>query len=162
MWKGFNDSEPRIPYDESIAPILYIGEADEDEYIYWLPKNKDVITDFSVIEKEYNIVLNQDIKDYFNSYWFLDLKGFFRGTNVILEPVIPGKELDNFMQQLKGYYAIYNELRYIPLGVEVNNNNLIVVDNMNGKVYFHDMEVEKKQYVAENLGDFINGISFGK
>lgn len=66
------------------------------------------------------------------------------------------------MQQLKGYYAIYNELRYIPLGVEVNNNNLIVVDNMNGKVYFHDMEVEKKQYVAENLGDFINGISFGK
>lgn len=84
MWKGFNDSEPRIPYDESIAPILYIGEADEDEYIYWLPKNKDVITDFSVIEKEYNIVLNQDIKDYFNSYWFLDLKGFLEELMLFL------------------------------------------------------------------------------
>lgn len=162
MWKGFNDSEPRIPYDDSIEPILYIGEVDEDEYIYWLPKCKDVITDFSVIEKEYNIVLNQDIKEYFNSYWFLDLKGFFRGTNVILEPVIPGKELDNFMQQLKGYYIMYNELSYIPLGIEVNNNNLIVIDNTSGKVYFHDLELNKKQYVAENLGDFIKGISFGR
>lgn len=28
MWKRFNDSEPRIPYDDSIKPILYIGEGE--------------------------------------------------------------------------------------------------------------------------------------
>ncbi len=162
MWKQFNDSEPRVPYDDSIEPILYIGEVDEDEYVNWLPKSKEVITDFSEIEKEYDIVLNQDIREYFNSYWFLDLKGFFKGTNVVLEPVIPGKELDNFIQQLKGYYMMYKELSYIPLGVEVNNNNLIVVDNVSGTVYFHDLETNIKQYVADNLGDFINGISFGR
>ncbi|MBR3607231.1 MAG: SecY-interacting protein Syd [Lachnospiraceae bacterium] len=162
MWKEFNDSEPCIPYDDSIEPILYIGTLDVDEYVQWLPKNKDVMTDFSMIEKEYNIVLNQDIKEYFNSYWFLNLQGFFKGINVFLEPVIPGKELDNFIQQLEGYYIIYKELNDIPIGFEVNNNNLIVINNITGKVYLNDLERNEKKYIARSLGDFIKSISFKK
>ena len=160
MWKSFSGSAPRIAFDEEIQPMLYIGDMDENEYICWLPKSKDVVTDFSLIEDDYKIVINQDIKEYFNSYWFLDLKGFYNGANVILEPVIPGKELDNFEQQLQGYYMIYNEISYIPIGFEANDNNLIVVDNTNGKVYFDDLERKEKVYVAGSLKEFISKISF--
>lgn len=160
MWKSFSGSAPRIAFDEDIQPMLYVSEMDENEYICWLPNSKDVVTDFSLIENDYNIVINQDIKDYFNSYWFLELKGFYNGTNVILEPVIPGKELNNFIQQLQGYYMIYNELSYIPIGFEANNNNLIVVNNADGRVYFDDLERKEKVYVAESLKEFISKISF--
>jgi len=162
MWKSFSGSEPRIAFDEDIQPILYVGDMDEDEYICWLPKNKDVITDFSSIENDYKIVVNQDIKEYFNSYWFLDLKGFYNGTNVILEPVIPGKELEGFIQQLQGYYMVYNEISCMPIGFEANNNNLIVVDNSDGNVYYDDLERKEKVYVAESLKEFISKISFNR
>ena len=81
---------------------------------------------------------------------------------MILEPVIPGKELEGFIQQLQGYYMVYNEISCMPIGFEANNNNLIVVDNSDGKVYFDDLERKEKVYVAENLKEFISKISFNR
>lgn len=160
MWKAYYGTFPSTSYDEDIDPRLYVGEVDEDEYIFWQPLVKDCKTEFLAVETQYNIIVNEDIKEYFNCYWFLELKGFFEGDSIVLEPVIPGVELENFCTQLEGYNMTHNGLDFIPIGVNINNNDLIIVENSTRKVYFEDLDSGQKKYVAENLEEFIENIHF--
>ncbi|MDE7321835.1 MAG: SecY-interacting protein Syd [Lachnospiraceae bacterium] len=160
MWMKYKGTYPQVPYDSDIDSRLYIGTMDEEEYISWKPKVKDVITDFSKIEKEYNFKLNEEIKKYFNSFWFLELKGFIGEYCVVLEPVIPEMETDGFEAQLKGYFSSYRTLEYIPIGIETNTNSVIVIENKSGKVYFHDLDCDKKEIIADSFIEFVSRISF--
>lgn len=57
--------------------IIYEGEVDEEEYISWKPIEMNVSQDYKRLEDEFEVNLNKSIIDYFNSYWFADLDGFF-------------------------------------------------------------------------------------
>ena len=160
MWMKYRGTYPQISYDSEIDSRLYIGTKDEEEYMFWKPMVKNENTDFSKIEKEYGFNLNEEIKKYFNSYWFLELKGFIGEYSVVLEPVIPGMETDGFEAQLKGYFSSYQTLEYIPIGIETNTNSVIVIENETGKVYFHDLDCEKREIIADSYGDYISQISF--
>ncbi len=48
---------------------------------------KNIIHDFSDIEKDLEIQLHNSIKEYYNSYWFLDLGGNYLGYDFELNPV---------------------------------------------------------------------------
>lgn len=159
-WKKYKGTYPQVPYDGDIDSKLYVGTMDEEEYISWKPMIKDEITDFSEMEKTYNFKLNEEIKKYFNSYWFLELKGFVGEYSVILEPVIPRREMDSFETQLKGYFSTYRTSEYIPIGIEANTNSVIVLENETGKVYFHDLDCDKKELIADSFREFVSRISF--
>lgn len=93
----------------------------------------------------------------------LRLESFlYKGNSIMLEPVVPSCELDNLLEQMEGYYMIHENLECIPLGVVFDNNNLICVNNLTGKVYFEDIDLHKSVLVADNLKSFISAISFKK
>lgn len=65
------------------------------------------------------IQLYNSIKEYYNSYWFLDLGGNYLGYDFELNPVIPGIELHDFYVSLQGYRGAHdNQLNNIPIGME--------------------------------------------
>ncbi len=65
------------------------------------------------------IQLHNSIKEYYNSYWFLDLGGNYLGYDFELNPVIPGIELHDFYVPLQGYQGAHdNQLNNIPFGME--------------------------------------------
>ncbi|CAI8760470.1 MULTISPECIES: SecY-interacting protein Syd [Bacillus] len=155
-WKDFNDSLPKSPWIEEADSFIYEGEPDAEEYVFWKPIEKDVLHDFSVIEKKLAIQLHHSIKEYYNSYCFFDLAGSYLEYNLELNPVIPGIELRDFYITLQGYKkSHHNELKNIPIGMECNGL-LVVVDNENGQVKIEDYEKGSLEVISNSLAELIS------
>lgn len=158
-WQQFNNSYPKVPWNDAVTPIIYEGEVDIEEYICWKPVEKEVIHDFRDIEQVLGVTLHKAIKDYFNSYWFAELAGFYKIYNIILEPVLPGIELNNFVAQLMGYKEVHEEkLDNIPIGVEGKNSFLVVIDNKTGIVKLEDFETGRYEVIADSIEQLISDI----
>lgn len=122
----------------------------------WKAVEKDEIYDFKQIQDDFNFILNNDIKGYFNSYWFLELAGKYKNYSIILEPVIPGVGLRDFSFKLEEYFKSHNnQLNYIPIGFEANGL-LIVMNNEIGKVYIEDHEKESYEEIANSIEELIS------
>ncbi|PFD67357.1 SecY interacting protein Syd, partial [Bacillus cereus] len=99
------------------------------------------------------------IKEYYNSYWFLDLGGNYLGYDFELNPVIPGIELHDFYVSLQGYRGAHdNQLNNIPIGMEFNGL-LVVVDNENGQVKLEDYESRSFEVICDSLAELILNLS---
>ncbi|BFH16751.1 SecY-interacting protein Syd [Paenibacillus melissococcoides] len=96
-WNNTFGTLPKTPFDEEANPSLYQGEPDEDEYVSWKPIEKEMQEDFEAIEANIDLHLHSSIKEYFNSFWFLNLQGFYNSKLIILEPVQPGMDINNFL-----------------------------------------------------------------
>nr|WP_275893662.1 SecY-interacting protein Syd [Bacillus cereus] len=119
--------------------------------------------DFLDIEEGLGIIFHESIKEYFNSYWFAELAGFYKSYNIILEPVLPGIELNNFVFQLIGYKEAHEDkLDNIPLGVEGETGFLIVIDNNTGVVKLEDFEIGTYEIIADSIEQLILDIQLKK
>lgn len=100
VWNKDYSPLPLVPWDEDIDPTFYVGEPNESNWVQWKPKEKNIIHDFDYLEKKHGIKIHSTIKDYFNSYWFLELGWSIDGRSISLIPVAPGKELSVFEELL--------------------------------------------------------------
>lgn len=154
-WEQYKNSFPKISWDEDVPSFMYIGEIDNEGYIQWKAAPKAEIYDFSEVKEQYNVEIHPDIKEYFNSYWFLELTGSYKDYSIILEPVIPGIGLKDFYHNLGEYYSSHeNQLKYIPIGFE-SDGLLVLVNNKTGEVLIEDHERGSYEKIAENLGELI-------
>ena len=81
--------------------IIYEGKVDEDGYISWKSVEMTVSQDFTSLEDEFDIKFHKTIVDYFNSYWFADLGGFYKEYYLTLEPVLPNTEISSFRESFE-------------------------------------------------------------
>lgn len=162
MWKIFNGTKPKISFNPDCNSELYCGKMDEDEYISWKPKEKNTITDLSKIEEKYNVKFHKDITEYFNSYWFFEIVGFYETYNISLIPVIPSEETLDFEFRLQDYYESNGNLDYIPIGLELNSFEIIAVENKSGEIFLINQETKNKNYLFSSIKDMINHIDFKK
>lgn len=155
-WYDKYGTLPKVPWDEDISSLLYQSEPDEEGYVYWKPKLKDIHENFEYIEEILGINVNNSIKEYFNSYWFLNLEGFYNTKRISLEPVEPDKNVLEYFQNIKQYEeSIGNSFRYIDIGFISPEDISIAVDNETGKIVKHDYETEEIEVIAESLDELI-------
>ncbi|WP_342515297.1 SecY-interacting protein Syd [Sporosarcina sp. FSL K6-1522] len=148
----------KTPISSDDNLIIYEGEVDEDEYISWKPVEMTVTQDFTRLEDEYDISLHKSIVDYFNSYWFADLDGFFKEHYITLESVLPNTEISTFRESLKGYKKNHGDsLERIPIGIE-GNGLLVVIENNSGIIQLEDFGRGTFEYIAENIQELIGNL----
>lgn len=100
--------------------------------------------------------LHHNIKEYFNSYWFLNLQGFYRSRLVNLEPVEPGKSILCFFQGMQQYEENNGrKLRYIQIGFISPEDMAILFDNETGEILVEDFETEENELLANSLAELI-------
>lgn len=160
MWEEYNGSLPQISYNEDIDSRLYVGEMDEEEYISWKAREKNITTDLSELEDNFGVKFHKDIINYFNSYWFLELIGFCGEHNISLFPVIPSAETAEFEMGLSDYYDTNGMIDFIPLGFDSSFYKLIVVENETGKVFLMDTESRDRTFFYSTIEEMISNISF--
>ncbi len=111
------------------------------------------------MEELFEIKFNKDIKEYFNSYWFLSLEGNIKKKNTHLEPVVPGNELISFTKKVQGYKQAHNnELTYIPIGMEEQQGYLIVMENSTGNIKIENHDKGTYRIMANNLEELISSL----
>ena len=159
MWRSKYGTYPKVSWDEEIDSRLYLNEPDEDEYVYWKPVEKTEMDNFTEIEKSLGMNLHNEIKEYFNSYWFLNLQGFYGPRLVNLEPVEPGKSILEFFQVMQQYEQKNGrELRYIQIGFISPEDMAIVFDNETGEILIENFETEAYELLANSLAELITSL----
>ncbi|EPY12855.1 MULTISPECIES: SecY-interacting protein Syd [Paenibacillus] len=162
-WNSSYGTLPQVPFDELINPMLYQGEPDEEEYVSWLPKLKETNEDFKAIESDIGLCLHSSIKEYFNSYWFLELQGFFHSKLIHLEPVEPGKDLRNFFVNQKTYEENQGkQLKNIHIGFISPDDLALVINNETGEVLQENFETGELTVIAESLEMLISELRMSK
>ena len=151
---------------EDVKNVLLISKSNTEGWYNWLPVEKTETTDFTALETKYFHKLHQDIKDYYNQYWFYDISGeVYIDDNMLfkmveLERVVPGRELLDLDSHIERYYRggnIFN-FRMVPIGYA--NSLFVVVDNVTGEVFVDDrLEFGVFRKIADNLAQLINKLS---
>jgi hypothetical protein len=157
-WKEKFGTLPKVPYDDTVDPVIYDGEPDEDEWISWRPLPKTTRDDLRILERKFATSLPRSLDDYFNTYWFCSLGGHYRGVGVDLRPVLPGHGI----QELAGTFARYRAahdgaLSRATLGVE-KNGRLVVVRAEDGAVQLEDYAPGTFEDLAPDLETLIAGL----
>ncbi|WP_404459753.1 SecY-interacting protein Syd [Sutcliffiella horikoshii] len=159
MWKSEYNTYPQVPLDEDINPLLYVSEPDEEEYVCWKPIEKYDLEDLEEIEKRLDMNIHHTLKEYFNSYWFLNLQGFYEAKLINLEPVEPGKSIFEFFKVMKQYEESNGrELRYIQIGFVSPEDMAVMFDNETGQITIEDFERQEQEVLADTLVELLSNL----
>ncbi len=64
--------------NEAKNDLLIVSKVESSkDWYYWQPIEKQIVTDFSILEGKYKTKIHQDVKDYYNSFWFYGIDGWF-------------------------------------------------------------------------------------
>lgn len=136
------------------------------DYVTWQPVPKEIAYDFSPLETAWQITIPKAVKDYFNTYWFLDFGTwsgdetceFFTDVDCHIIPVVPWEDLSAFCSQ---YESLRQELtdigqeaiQAVPIGHFVYGQ--LFVGCQDEKVYAIHLDRGTCYTLAKNLPSFI-------
>lgn len=142
--------------DDRIEHFIFINSSPGDEWVRWKPKIKTRFHDFKDIEEKFGIQVHQEIKDYFNSFWFLSLGGRFGNYCIDLLEVVPGIELEGFQWMLEGCESV-DDFRFFSIGSEGEGSHSVYFCNETGKIFLFDDETEKLEFLCDSLLHLLQG-----
>jgi hypothetical protein len=158
-WKASGQGLPKAPWDPDIDDLIWASPPDEHEWAEWLPREKSTIHDIKEIAPDLDDI-HESIIEYFNSWWFCSLEGQLGEYLLMLEPVIPAVELDSFLSNSRNYKSAHGgELNYVPIGSE-NEGLIVVVDNIDGRVFLENYETSRFDPLAESLEELIRSLKY--
>lgn len=156
LYKKHMGTYPTVPYDEDEISSLWIGEMDEEEYIQWMYKEKESETDFSTLESELGFLLPDELKEFYNSYYFLQLQGFYNGENVNFDNVSDCRDI---VQDLKGYLSTIEGKKYMYMGIYSSMVLNLCMEIDTGKMVCIDCESENVELLTDSLGELIQNMT---
>ncbi|MDE6052356.1 MAG: SecY-interacting protein Syd [Lachnospiraceae bacterium] len=146
-YEDYFKSLPALPYDEDEPSDLYVGEIDKEGWIQWQYAPVDRIIDFSGLEEEYNIHISEELKEYYNSYYFLELWGFRGNEGIRFDKV------DDTTDVLAEFRGVLNDNEdMIEIGTD-NRNSSICVKIDSGQVISKYWEFEEEFVLADSLSE---------
>lgn len=164
MWQKETNSLPKISYDEDVCEWsdLFVGQPDTNGSIQWQYAPVDRILDFSDLEKRYHVELPVDLKDFYNAYFFLELRGFIDNECISFKPLDETVDvLDNLEFFLGGEEDEESETtNFIVLGLYAHKYWFGISKFGKGQVVA--LLEEGKEYVlAESLGKLFKKLKIG-
>ncbi|HBV81214.1 MAG TPA: hypothetical protein DEB74_00145 [Lachnospiraceae bacterium] len=154
LWQTEANSLPKIKFDEYTyeKSNLYVGDSDTEGRIQWHYTPVSRVLDFSDLEMESHIVLPQDLKDYYNAYFFLELNGFIDGECISFDPI---DEIDDVLENLAYFMSGEEDEKFgttnlIILGIYGHKYPFGISKIGNGQVVVV-MEDNEEYVLAESL-----------
>ena len=143
-WKRQWGTLPTVPNCEKFANCpLITSTVNEKKDLEWQPKLQTEPIDFKPIEKSLGFEINDQIKEYLSTYWFLSLEGRTGMVEqLVLDEVLP-KSQQRFLEDVEFFFN-KKELHYLEHGnyfliggfcsIDGDDSYLIHVNNDTGEV----------------------------
>lgn len=151
FWIKERGSYPMVPFDSEEESTLYFGEVDKEEYVQWKYKEIEQKIDFDALEKKYGVELPLEIKEYYNSYYFLQLEGFINGKHISMTPIEESTDIIGMLE-----YYLSEENGMIALGTYGEMDLQLSIELETGTIIAYDYEWESKSLIADSLTTLFN------
>jgi SecY interacting protein Syd len=154
-WKSAQGSNPKMPWDPDIDQRIYVGDADEEDWIEWKPLPKDDSRRLADIAPDLAPFL-PSLEHYFADWWFLSLEGKLSGHMLSLVPNRPGVDPDAFLDSVRRHRAGSSTgLQFTPIGIDNASSLQVVISNGDGRIFIDDWERNEQSLIASSLDDLL-------
>lgn len=150
----------KTPYDEEVSHFIYQSDINNEDYVSWKPIEKAELTDLSSLEELIGGKIHNDLVEYFNSYWFMSLEGFYKNEYLYLFAVKPSKELEDILFFTKAYKEDNpQDNLHIPIGL-MKDYETILFHNKTGLISKRDIETGNLTGLNITLNELITNFRF--
>jgi hypothetical protein len=161
--KEYADKEhgtlPIVPNFEEWDKSMLVGEEDEEGYIQWLPKEIDIDIDWESLEQSFGFSIKEELKEFYTSYLFIDLRGKIDEMHIDFEEII---NVDIIPQLIEvaykdgGYYVPDQQMFMLGGATLGGADDLVILyRNTDGKVICYDPDFEKQVELDRSLTEII-------
>lgn len=148
-------TEPTVPYKDTLEKSLLFGTPDEEGEIQWIPKEQVTKYDWSNCEKQLGFMLCKNLKEYFNTYFFLEMSGTFGSCELHFYGIDGSESLEETV--LRNYYDaqyIFPETELFLIGNAVVNDDdsyFIYYDNSTGKLFCYESDTKNEILLSYSI-----------
>lgn len=151
-----------VQFDPDWISPCHKNNAETGEWVNWLPSKRSDVQDFSHFEQALELDLDPQLKTYFSRYWSNNLNAQTQRGE--LQLLLPWNEedFDRLQQNLVGHVLMKRRLgqaETLFFGLTDADDFILSVLNNTGQVVLEQVGLEPQEILAENLADFISGIS---
>ena len=154
-YKNCRGTYPVVPYDEYEKSSLWYGEANDEDYIQWKYKEKDTETKFSELEDELDLVLPNAVKEFYNSYYFLQLQGFYNGERVLFNAISDNIDI---LQELRKCIFEINDKKYLDMCIYSSMDLALCVEVETGAIVCVDYDCDKVEVIEDSIEKLLNNL----
>lgn len=157
LYRSTFGTMPTVPYVETLEKSLLIGDPDEDGEIQWAPKEQTSILSWSDIETQLGFKLCQELKDYYNTFYFLAVSGTFGSCELHFYRIDGTEPIE------KTVLRNYNDAQYIfPKTEEFLIGNAVVNDDDSFFIYFDNATGKLFCYESDTKNEVLLSYSIAK
>ncbi|MDE5583888.1 MAG: SecY-interacting protein Syd [Ruminococcus sp.] len=143
VWQEKHGSYPKTFYLErcDVKGVYLPGTIDEEGYIQWQPKLQTESVDFESIEKELQLTIHPHLKEYFSTYWFMQLSGYVGENSYSFDNIYPNAAISQLIKKSREDGNIdYIRGVFFAVG-DANQDCGLYVNNDNGEVICIDWDL---------------------
>lgn len=157
-----NGCMPKVVYLEKcdLHEIYINGSLDGEGYAEWQPILQNQFTDFDEVEKELGFKINEQIKQYFTTYWFMQMYGNYNGNECYFNKIVPNANIKKIILQSyhSGNIDYMKQKKYFFIG-DVDNSEHedcgLYIDNSTCQVVGIDWDGASDCDFTRPLSDFM-------
>ena len=155
-------TKPTVPYLEAYNKEMLIGVPNEDGEIQWAPKEQQNEFDWNNLEKEFGFTLCRELKEYYNTFYFLSLSGMLKFYELHFYRIDGTEPLDSiaFRNYKDGQHVFPCTECFLIGNASINDDDsfFIYYDNSTGKVFCYESETKKEFLLSYSLAEIIENM----
>ena len=145
VWQENHRAYPKTFYlkRRDVKDVYVPGTIDEEGYVQWQPKLQTEAVDFELIERELGITIHLHLKEYFSTYWFMQLSGYVGENSYSFDNVYPNAVISELIKKSREEGNIdYMQGIFFAIG-DANQDCGLYVNNDNGEVICVDWDLAR-------------------
>ncbi|MBE6035159.1 MAG: hypothetical protein E7222_10750 [Clostridiales bacterium] len=153
---------PTAIYNCEFGKDIYISEPNESGYAAWnLIKIKSSI-DFLELEREIGMDINQDLKVLWNSFYYMELNGVYKGYNIDFFKITPKTDIESIIENQFRINSCKESLEFKIGNAEYEGNDelILLLNNNTGQIYVQDLDNGEKVLLADSINELFSEMEF--
>lgn len=155
-------TKPTVPYSETCNKKLYIGMPDEDGEIQWAPQEQRNVFEWDNVEREIGFALCQELKDYYNTYYFLSLVGTYEECELHFYKIDGAESLDVIaLRNYEDAQCVFPNTECFLIGnasISDDDSYFIYYDNAAERLFCYESDTKKMFRMSQSMTNTIGSM----
>lgn len=138
--------KPKVTFSEKLNKNLILFDPDEDGEVSWHAVFQEKAVDWAAVESRIGFVINDELKDYYGTYYFLSLNGVIGNIQLFFYPIDGHITVESMIEQQNWDAKAFgrsNKSFLIGNAIVNDDDAYFIIYENDGDVFFYDNETHR-------------------